>query len=216
MMKAGWDGSGPESRRKLLQQIELAVSPSALLPSRRLPQLLEQAQTLQKQLDPYFNLPIDSHLSLYTDHQSDTSIFPTRTTHVLRGHEDQVWVMAFSHNGRFLATGGKDKMVIVWSITSEQCEKVKVLGPHSAEVTCLAWSPDDRTLLACADREVFQWEWESEEHEVYREHDYTIFAVCWLPSGLGFVTGGTDAKVIFWVSIEPSAYSGHYTCANDR
>lgn len=184
----------------LVSLAPVSVSPSVMLPSRRLPQLLEQAQTLQKQLDPFFNLPLESHVSLYTDHRSDRSIFPTQTTHILRGHDDEVWVMAFSNDGRYLATGGKDKMVIIWSVSPEHCEKVKQLGPHSAAISCVSWSPDNKTLLAGSDTDIYQWEWESEESEIHREHKYQIFAVAWLHGGQGFVSGGMDGKVIFWVS----------------
>ncbi|PWN25950.1 WD40 repeat-like protein [Jaminaea rosea] len=197
--RAQWAGTGELSRRKLLEDIEFAVSPNVMLPSRRLPHLLEQAQMHQKQLDPFFNLPSSSHISLYTDHRSDRTIFPSTTTHILRGHEDQVWVMAFSHDGRWLATGGKDKVVIVWSITSERCEMVTKLGPHSHEVSTVAWSPDDATLLVASDTDVYQWQWRTSEQSVIRRaHKYTIYAAEWHPSGDSFVTAGMDGDITWW------------------
>lgn len=177
-----------------------SISPAVMLSSRRLPHLLEQAQTLQKQLDPFFNLPTDAHVSLYTDHRSDRSIFPSQTTHILRGHDDEVWVMAFSHDGRYLATGSKDKTVIIWSVSTDRCEKVKTLGPHSAEVTSIAWSPDDSTVLSTSDTDVYLWKWSQPgNHNIlHGSHKYAIYAAAWLPTGEGFVTGGTDGQIKFW------------------
>lgn len=197
--RAEWSGSGLASRRKLLQEIELSVSPDVMVPGRRLTQLLEQAQAFQRQVDPYFNLARGNHASLYVDVRSDRSNFPTATSHVLRGHEDEVWCMAFSHDGKYLATGGKDKQVIIWSISPSQCEQVKVLGPHSNPVSCIAWSHDDESILTASDTEIYQWKWHTNEHDVYQEHNYQIFALAWLPGvGTGFVSGGQDGKVIFW------------------
>ncbi len=64
--RAGWDGADGESRRLLMMEIESAVSPLVMVPSRRLPQLLEQAQSYQKQQDPFFNQPHGAHFSLLT------------------------------------------------------------------------------------------------------------------------------------------------------
>lgn len=125
--------------RAQLTQLPLsdAVSPAIMIPSRRLPQLLDQAQTLQKQRDPFFNLPTDAPLTLYVDHRSDKSVFPTHTSAILRGHgKAQVWDLAWSNNGKLLATaGGKarptgdsDCYVIVW--------KAKVSGAARHGVGC--------------------------------------------------------------------------------
>ena len=37
----------------------------------------------------------------------------------LSGHEDRVWALAFSPNGRCLATGGVDTSIRLWDIASE-------------------------------------------------------------------------------------------------
>lgn len=180
----------------------VAVSPSVMLPSRRLPYLLEQAQTLQKHLDPFYNLPQGAHVSLYADYSSDRSVFPTRTTHVLRGHTDEVWVMAFSHDGRFLASGGKDRQVIVWSISPKSCEKVAVCDVDGDNaVTCLAWSPDDDALLIGSDDLLGYCEWDGSafgECQWESVHQYAIFGVAWLPDGSGYVSGSTDGSVNFY------------------
>lgn len=49
-------------------------------------------------------------------------------------------------------------------------------------------------------------------------HEYTIGAVAWLPDGRGFVSGGMDSKILFWVRC-PSLTTTHArlttTCAQD-
>ena len=168
-----------------------------MLPSRRLPTLLQQAQTLQKHQDPFYNHPRNTHISLYVDHRSDRSNFPSRSARVLEGHSDEVWDIAFSPDGNRLASAGKDRYVIVWKAT-DSFEIEHKLGPHTDAVHCVAWSPDGEVLLATSDPDVTLWELATGKSKRLCKHEYRVGTACWLPDGSGFVTGGEDARVIFW------------------
>jgi WD40 repeat protein len=93
-----------------------------MIPPRRMGVLLSQAQAFQRQRCIYHNAPHSSMGrvltgdSLYADHACDTGAFPRVTTLVLDEHEDEVWTLSWSHAGDRLATGGKDKRVIVWRL----------------------------------------------------------------------------------------------------
>jgi hypothetical protein len=39
------------------------------------------------------------------------------------------------------------------------------------------------------------------------EHKYAVNGLCWRADGTGFVSGGMDCKVVFWVSVSPSSES---------
>ena len=43
--------------------------------------------------------------------------FPSESVHVLTDHSDEVWFLAFSHDGTRLASGAKDGQIIIWNIT---------------------------------------------------------------------------------------------------
>ncbi|KAK0525979.1 hypothetical protein OC834_004966 [Tilletia horrida] len=198
--RARWDGANGHSRHDLLQEIESAVLPTVMIPSRRLPQLLEQAQMLQKQMDPYYNLDSTTeHLSLYVDIQSDRSGFPSQPTFKLYEHDHEVWTLDFSPDGTRLASGGKDQQVITYSVSPTSVEKLHVYGPFLAGgVSCVRWSPDSRRILCAAEEAVYLIDTTDGSHKVFKEHIYRITAVAWLPSGTGFVTGSMDGKVLFW------------------
>lgn len=129
--RAEWDGAAGISRRLLLERLQGEslgrnhltpiedISPSVMVPSRRLASLLDQARTHQQQSCLYH----DEHgsLSLYNDHQCVSGAFPSVTTHVLADHTDEVWRVEWSPDGNFLASASKDKTAVIWQLKVNAC-----------------------------------------------------------------------------------------------
>ena len=62
----------------------------------------------------------------------------------LRKHQDVINAVAFSPDGRMLASGGDDRTAMLWEVSSGK-HKRTVKG-HDVTVTSLAFSPDGRLL----------------------------------------------------------------------
>ncbi|GAA5960544.1 hypothetical protein JCM8115_003216 [Rhodotorula mucilaginosa] len=196
--RANWDGAAGSSREQLLLQLQDYISPTVMLPQRRLATLLGQAQAYQQRhhaIPPSASEPFS--LLMDADAQ-DTGAFPTATSHVLQDHSDEVWRLEWSHNGEWLATAGKDRTVMLWKVSSGFTLE-KILREHADPVSCIAWSPDDSILLTAAEAIIKMWNTETGVCiATLARHDYAIGALAWLPDGRGFVSGGMDSKICFW------------------
>lgn len=90
------------------------IPPSLMLPPRRLEGLFKQAQDSQRNACLYHNSR--APFSLYTDHSCARVLFPGVTTNVLAEHDDEVWNVEWSPDGKYLASGGLDRTVMIWHI----------------------------------------------------------------------------------------------------
>ena len=65
---------------------------------------------------------------------------------LLKGHIGQIWSIAFSPDGKTLASGGQDHSIRLWNVnTGQQIRKIT-----RRRVNGVAFSPDGKTL-ACGD-----------------------------------------------------------------
>ncbi|KAJ1650402.1 hypothetical protein IWQ61_008789 [Dispira simplex] len=193
---AEWDGTNGVSRRRLLEKLEAYIPADVMVPCGRLETLFDQAIRDQGSRCSY-------HLgneepSLLVDHHCDASNFPRKVLHTLLGHDDEVWLLAFSPDGTRLASGSKDCIVGIWDPESHIL--VQQLKGHHRVITSLAWSPDGTQLLSGShDHDVRLWNVESGQCErVINQHTQPTTACLWFPDGQRFITGGQDGSINIW------------------
>lgn len=68
----------------------------------------------------------------------------TGERHVLRGHPDQVFALAFDPEGRVLLSGDRAGNLLLWDVDGRR--QIAALPPHRELLMCIAVSPDGATI----------------------------------------------------------------------
>ena len=118
----------------------------------------------------------------------------------LLGHTDRVTSVAYSPDGRSLASAGADGLVILWDPATGLM--VRTLRGHATkvEIDTLAFRPDGRTLASAGiDGTVQVWDTATgQKLLIQREHTDAVSGLAYQPDGRRFATGGHDATVRIW------------------
>lgn len=189
----------PNSRLKLVEEMEKLLPPSVLIPEGRLEHLVEQALSVQREACTFHN-SLDT-LSLYSDHQCGKSQIPSRTIQILQAHHDEVWFLKFSDNGKYLASASNDKTAIVWEVhESGELSLKHTLNGHAKPVLVVAWSPDSQQLLTCGLEEVVR-RWDVTSGEclfVYEKTGLGMTSCGWFSDGRHVLSTVTDQSICLW------------------
>ncbi|KAK9266482.1 hypothetical protein L1049_001688 [Liquidambar formosana] len=189
-----------KSRPKLLENLQKLLPPTVMIPERRLEHLVEQALDLQRDACMFHN-SLDGEMSLYTDHQCGREQIPSQTSQILQHHQDEVWFLQFSHNGKYLASSSKDRSAIIWEVDANGRVSLRHrLSGHQKPVSYVSWSPDDHQILTCGVEEtVRRWDVSSGEClYIYEKTGLGLVSCGWFPDGKWVFCGVTDKSICMW------------------
>ena len=128
-----------------------------------------------------------------------TQIYPqANMLYVCTGHTNRITTVAWSPDGKYLASASYDKCVQVWDGASGQ--NLATYKGHQGRVNGLVWSPNSQMLASCSDDcTVRIWHALSTRTEhIFQQHSGQVMSVSWSPDGKYIVSGGEDASVLVW------------------
>lgn len=129
----------------------------------------------------------------------------------LQAHQSNINAVKFSPDGRYLATGSDDKMIIIWEIRENfvtTCSKEKMkkwsckyqLSGHMAEVLDLKWSANSKYLISAGvDKRIIVWQVEKSRYErILEEHSRFVQGVAVDPKFKYIISESNDRTVKIW------------------
>ncbi len=207
----GWHDRHLKEKEQEIQKLNLALTELKLreqsarvlnlLPVQPLEGLVLAIQTMGENLEKYPNQLLAPVLGSLKEAMNT----PTETNS-LRGHEQEVNCVAFSPDGKFIASGSSDSTVCLWNIIGNPT--VQFLCGHEQEVNCIAFNPDGKFIVSGSiDGILCLWDLQGNLiTQPWQGHEEGIISVafssngdgCANPSGVRIVSVGFDGTVCLW------------------
>ncbi len=129
------------------------------------------------------------------------------TASALAGHSRPVFDVAFSPDGKWLASGARDKSIIVWNVASRKADgkplTLDIPGrpAKKQDVYGLAFSPDGKVLASgTQDNLVVLWDLEARKplFAPLKGHKNLVVRVAFSPDGKTVASASFDGTVWLW------------------
>jgi WD40 repeat protein len=92
----------------------------------------------------------------------------------MRGHDEAINSVTFSHDGKSILTGSNDKTAMLWDL---QGKILQVFRGHKEGVWSVSFSPDDKNILTgSTDKNAKLWDLEGKVIQQFTGHEDVIWA----------------------------------------
>ncbi|XP_060081368.1 U3 small nucleolar RNA-interacting protein 2-like isoform X2 [Ylistrum balloti] len=133
----------------------------------------------------------------------------TEQSHV--GHTDHILCLAISSDGKYLASGGRNKLIHIWN--PDDCTHIHYFPGHKDTISSLAFRKGTHQLFSAShDRSVKIWNVDDRTYiETLFGHEDGITCADSLSRDRAITCGGRDGSIRIWKVVEESqlVFHGH-------
>ncbi|MBN3870961.1 hypothetical protein [Nostoc sp. JL33] len=118
--------------------------------------------------------------------------------HTLQGHSNSVNSVAFSPNGKTLASGSNDNTIKLWDVGTGR--EIYTLQGHFSNVYSVAFSPDGKILASGSDdTNIKLWDVTTRgQIRTLQAHSAWVLSVAFSPDGKILASGSCDRTIKLW------------------
>jgi len=156
-----------------------------------------------KQLDLALLLSLEANRITDTIESAGDAVlgieYDPRLARILHGHQDGVWSVAFSPDGRLFASGSRDDTIMLWDAATGEPAGPALAG-HENDVQEIAFSPDGRLLASAGRDKTILWDVTTGQPygQPLTEHTDWVNGVAFSPDGQTLATASNDNTIILW------------------
>jgi WD40 repeat protein len=117
----------------------------------------------------------------------------------LQGHASEVTALAFSADGRRLASAAEDGTLVVWDLAARKA--LFTLAGTKTAVSALAFSPDGLHLASASRSQPTLTLWNLQQRAAegtLEGHASTVWSLAFSPDGKRLASAGTDRAILLW------------------